>query len=160
MHSRRRRSGALQQSSIFADFELEDNDGELTRLRHPDHLAVGGRTIHCEAKRDRRELGTARVDEIDADPIASRRRPRQLRLFESRLASAAAVAAGVVLEHRSGARAAVADDGTSPAPGDLNGYSIVEADSLEAARGLVDNHPFLSEGKGRFSVEIFELVPM
>jgi len=59
-----------------------------------------------------------------------------------------------------GARAAVADDGTSPAPGDLNGYSIVEADSLEAARGLVDNHPFLSEGKGRFSVEIFELVPM
>jgi hypothetical protein len=59
-----------------------------------------------------------------------------------------------------GARAAVADDGTSPAPGDLNGYSIVEADSLEAAKGLVDNHPFLSEGKGRFSVEIFELVPM
>ena len=59
-----------------------------------------------------------------------------------------------------GARVSIADDGTNPAPGDLNGYSIVEADSLEAARGLVDNHPFLSEGKGRFSVEIFELVPM
>jgi hypothetical protein len=34
------------------------------------------------------------------------------------------------------------------------------ADSIDAARRLVDGHPFLSEGKGRFSVEIFELVPM
>ncbi len=40
-----------------------------------------------------------------------------------------------------GARSAVADDGTSP-------------------RALVDGHPFLSEGKGRFSIEIFELAPM
>ena len=47
-----------------------------------------------------------------------------------------------------------------PAPSDQNGYSIVEADSLEAARAFTDGHPFLSEGKGRFSVEIFELVPM
>ena len=59
-----------------------------------------------------------------------------------------------------GARSSLADDGTSPAPGDLNGYSIVEADSLDAAKALADKHPFLSEGKGRFSVEIFELVPM
>lgn len=59
-----------------------------------------------------------------------------------------------------GARTAVADDGSSPAPSDQNGYSIVEADDLEAARGLVKGHPFLAEGKGRFSIEIFELVPM
>lgn len=59
-----------------------------------------------------------------------------------------------------GARTAVADDGTSPEPGDLNGYSVVEAADIEAARALCDNHPFLSEGKGRFSVEVFELVPM
>jgi hypothetical protein len=59
-----------------------------------------------------------------------------------------------------GARSAVGDDGSSPAPVDLNGYSIVEADSLASARALADNHPFLSEGKGRFSVEVFELVPM
>ncbi len=59
-----------------------------------------------------------------------------------------------------GTRTAVADDGTSPAPGDLNGYSIVEADTLDAAKALADDHPFLTEGKGRFSVEIFELVPM
>ena len=59
-----------------------------------------------------------------------------------------------------GDRSAVADDGTGPAPGDLNGYTIVEADSLDAARKLADGHPFLSEGKGRFTIEIFELVPM
>jgi hypothetical protein len=59
-----------------------------------------------------------------------------------------------------GARASVSDNGSSPAPSDQNGYSIVEADSLEAARAFTDGHPFLSEGKGRFTVEIFELVPM
>jgi YCII-related domain len=59
-----------------------------------------------------------------------------------------------------GARTALADDGTTPAPGDLNGYSIVEAESLEAAKALLDRHPFLSEGKGRFSIEVFELVPV
>jgi hypothetical protein len=53
-----------------------------------------------------------------------------------------------------------ADDGTSPAPSDQNGYTIVEADSIDGARALTDGHPFLSEGKGRFTVEIFELVPM
>jgi hypothetical protein len=59
-----------------------------------------------------------------------------------------------------GERASLGDDGTSKSPGDLNGYSVVEADSLAAARGLADKHPFLTEGKGRFSVEVFELVPM
>ena len=59
-----------------------------------------------------------------------------------------------------GARLAVADDGTSGTPSDQNGYTIVEAESLDAARALTDGHPFLSEGKGRFSIEIFELVPM
>jgi hypothetical protein len=59
-----------------------------------------------------------------------------------------------------GQRTAVSDDGTSPAPGDLNGYTIVEADSVDGARALTDRHPFLSEGKGRFTIEVFELVPM
>ena len=59
-----------------------------------------------------------------------------------------------------GQRAAVADDGTTPAPGDLNGYTIVEADSLDGAQALLDNHPFLGEGKGRFTVDVYELVPM
>jgi hypothetical protein len=59
-----------------------------------------------------------------------------------------------------GQRTAVSDDGTSPAPGDLNGYTIVEADSVDGARALTDGHPFLAEGKGRFTIEVFELVPM
>ena len=59
-----------------------------------------------------------------------------------------------------GQRTAVSDDGTSPAPSDQNGYTIVEAGSIDGARALTDGHPFLSEGKGRFTVEIFELVPM
>jgi hypothetical protein len=59
-----------------------------------------------------------------------------------------------------GQRTAVSDDGTSPAPGDLNGYTIVEADSVDGARALTEGHPFLSEGKGRFTIEVFELVPM
>ena len=59
-----------------------------------------------------------------------------------------------------GARAAVSDAGSSPEPSDQNGYSIVEADSLDGARAFTEDHPFLSEGKGRFTVEIFELVPM
>lgn len=59
-----------------------------------------------------------------------------------------------------GARASVADDGTDHDPGDLNGYTIVEAANLAGARDLITGHPFLSEGKGRFSVEVFELVPM
>lgn len=59
-----------------------------------------------------------------------------------------------------GARSAVADDGDTRVPGDVNGYSIVEADSMESARALTQDHPFLTEGKGRFSIEVFELIPM
>ena len=59
-----------------------------------------------------------------------------------------------------GARSAVSDDGTTPDASDQNGYTIVEADSIDTARGLLDGHPFLSEGKGRFTVDIYELTPM
>lgn len=59
-----------------------------------------------------------------------------------------------------GSRTAVSDDGSESAPGDLNGYTIVEAADLAAAKALTDGHPFLSDGSGKFSVEIFELIPM
>lgn len=59
-----------------------------------------------------------------------------------------------------GSRAAVSDDGTTPEASDLNGYTIVEAATVDDAKGLLDRHPFLSEGKGRFTVELFELAPM
>ncbi len=59
-----------------------------------------------------------------------------------------------------GPRTALKDDGSTAEPSDQNGYSIVEAADLGAAKGLFEKHPFLSEGKGRFAVEIFELMPM
>jgi hypothetical protein len=59
-----------------------------------------------------------------------------------------------------GARAAISDDGTMPQPSDQNGYSIVEAPDLEGVRPLVVDHPFLTEGKGRFTIEVYELMPM
>jgi hypothetical protein len=40
-----------------------------------------------------------------------------------------------------GERTTVSDDGTSPAPSDQNGYTIVEAGSLDGARALTDGHP-------------------
>jgi hypothetical protein len=59
-----------------------------------------------------------------------------------------------------GAGSAVSDDGSTGQPSDLNGYSIIEADNLDEARALTKDHPFLAEGKGRFTIEIFELVPL
>ena len=59
-----------------------------------------------------------------------------------------------------GPRASVSDTGADATPSDQNGYTIVEADSLDGAKALTKDHPFLAEGKGRFSIEIFELMPM
>jgi len=59
-----------------------------------------------------------------------------------------------------GARAAVADDGSSRSASDQNGYSIVEAADLRAAQEFTKGHPFLAEGKGRFCIEVFELAPV
>jgi len=59
-----------------------------------------------------------------------------------------------------GPRTAVGDDGSTRSPSDQSGYSIVEAADLNAARDFTKGHPFLSEGKGRFSIEIFELAPV
>ncbi len=59
-----------------------------------------------------------------------------------------------------GQSASVRDDGTESAAGDLNGYTIVEAEDLAAAKAFTDGHPFLSSSDGKFAVEIFELLPM
>ena len=58
-----------------------------------------------------------------------------------------------------GRGASVVDDGSTGDPIALTGYSIVEAGSVSEARGLTDGHPYLSEGKGNFSIEIYELMP-
>jgi hypothetical protein len=52
------------------------------------------------------------------------------------------------------------DDGSTATPVPLSGYSIVEAESLTAARGLANGHPYLGEGAGNFAIEIFELTPV
>lgn len=55
---------------------------------------------------------------------------------------------------------AVVDDGSAGTATDLNGYSIIQAENMDAAIALVDGHPFLSDHSGKFSVEVFELMPM
>ena len=52
------------------------------------------------------------------------------------------------------------DDGSTGPALATTGYSIVEAESLDAALKLADGHPYLSEGKGNFSMDIFELMPV
>lgn len=53
---------------------------------------------------------------------------------------------------------AMVDDETSH--GDvsmLNGYSIVEAEDMESAKQLTQGHPYLSDGNGDYSVNIYQL---
>lgn len=59
-----------------------------------------------------------------------------------------------------GAGASVRDDGTEGTPGDLIGYTIIQAADLAAAESLTDGLPFLSNHDGSCTVDIFELRPM
>jgi formylmethanofuran dehydrogenase subunit C len=59
-----------------------------------------------------------------------------------------------------GGRAAVGGDGNDQTPVSLNGYTIVEADSLEAAKGFCDGHPFLQGAGADFAIDVYELTPM
>lgn len=54
----------------------------------------------------------------------------------------------------------VVDNGSSADAIELSGYSIVEAGSLADARRLAQSHPFLSEGKGNYAVEVYEMLPV
>ena len=54
----------------------------------------------------------------------------------------------------------VIDDGGSGAPVMLSGYSIVEADDLAGAEALTAGHPYLSEGKGDYAIDVYELMPV
>jgi YCII-related domain len=55
-----------------------------------------------------------------------------------------------------GASSAVTADGTAT-PGDLTGYSLVNAEDLTAATELVEGCPILSSGG---SVEVYETIPI
>ncbi len=50
-------------------------------------------------------------------------------------------------------------DGVAQGAGYVGGYSIVEADSLDAATKLLDNHPHLMTPGGA-AIEVHELMPM
>ncbi len=54
----------------------------------------------------------------------------------------------------------IVDDGSSADAIELSGYSVVEAGSLTEARTLAQSHPFLSEGKGNYAVEVYEMLPV
>jgi len=58
-----------------------------------------------------------------------------------------------------GAGKSVVDDGSTGAAISLTGFSIIEAASLADAQDLADGHPYLSEGKGNYSIEIYEMLP-
>jgi hypothetical protein len=55
---------------------------------------------------------------------------------------------------------AVVDNGTTGSPTELSGYSLIQAESMDEALKLVEDHPFLSDKTGEFSVEVFELMPL
>lgn len=59
-----------------------------------------------------------------------------------------------------GPSASVVDDGSAGTATALTGYSIVEADDLAGAQALTGGHPYLSEGKGDYAIDLFELMPV
>ncbi|HEV7147586.1 MAG TPA: hypothetical protein VGN48_11385 [Pedococcus sp.] len=50
--------------------------------------------------------------------------------------------------------------GGSSGPLPITGYSVLTADSLEAAKALCDGHPFLAGAPADFSVDVYELTPV
>jgi hypothetical protein len=59
-----------------------------------------------------------------------------------------------------GSSTAVAGDGSTKSASDLNGYTIVEAPDVSAAKALCGGNPFLDDGTAKFAVEIYELGTM
>jgi len=59
-----------------------------------------------------------------------------------------------------GPASSLVDDGSSGTAHSLTGYSIVEAADMGEAQGLADGHPYLSEGKGDYAIDIYEMMPV
>ena len=59
-----------------------------------------------------------------------------------------------------GPSGSLVDDGSAGEAASLTGYSIVEAADLAGAKGLADGHPYLSDGKGDYAIDIYELMPV
>ena len=54
----------------------------------------------------------------------------------------------------------VVDDGSRGTAVSHTGYSIVESANRSGARAFADNHPFLSDGKGDYAIDVYELMPV
>ena len=54
----------------------------------------------------------------------------------------------------------IVDDGSESMASQLSGYTIIQAEDMAEAKALVDGHPFLSDKSGKFSVEVYELLPV
>jgi hypothetical protein len=52
------------------------------------------------------------------------------------------------------------DDGSTGKAAAVTGYSIIEAADMQGAVALTEGHPYLSEGKGNYAVDIYELLPV
>ena len=59
-----------------------------------------------------------------------------------------------------GSGSSLVDDGSTGTANSLTGYSIVEANDIDGALALTDGHPYLSEGLGNYSIDVFELMPV
>jgi hypothetical protein len=59
-----------------------------------------------------------------------------------------------------GPGSSIVDDGSRGDSVALTGYSIIEAGSMDAAIALTDGHPYLSEGKGNYAIQVHELQPV
>ncbi len=53
----------------------------------------------------------------------------------------------------------ITTSGTSPSTNEVSGYSILEADNMDAAKALLDGHPHLTFAEG-CAIEIHEAMPM
>ena len=52
------------------------------------------------------------------------------------------------------------DDGTHGSAASLTGFSVVEAASQTDAEALAEGHPYLSDGAGKYAIDIYELMPV
>jgi len=59
-----------------------------------------------------------------------------------------------------GPNSSVVDDGSDGTAVSLSGYSIVQSEDMAGAKELAKSHPFLSEGKGNFAIDVFEMLPV
>ena len=59
-----------------------------------------------------------------------------------------------------GPGSSVIDDGSDGTAASLTGYSIIEAANMDAAKAMVDGHPYLSGSNGEYAVDIYEQMPV